>query len=77
MADGYTMLSKDTRPIRSIKLANNWHKVGEDEVTRISAVDENGEMAHVPWFEVWKGSRLYARVNSRFVSEVFYEEGCD
>lgn len=74
----YTMLSKDTRPIYQIFIADDYqrfHRVGTYGVTRISAVDENGEMAHVPWFEVWKGDALYARVNSAFVGEVYYEEG--
>jgi hypothetical protein len=74
----YTMLSKDTRPIVSIILDADYqttHNVGRYGVTKISVVDENGEMAHVPWFEVWKDDALYARVNSKYVSEVLYQEG--
>lgn len=74
----YTMLSKDTRPICSIVINGDYQmasSVGRYGVTRISAVDETGEMAYVPWFEVWKGDALYARVNSKYVSEVLYEEG--
>lgn len=74
----YTMLSKDTRPICQIVLDADYqsaHTVGRYGVTRISAVDETGEMAHVPWFEVWKGDALYSRVNSAYVSEVLYQEG--
>ena len=29
----------------------------------------------VPWFEVWKGDVLYARVNATYVGEVYYQEG--
>lgn len=71
----YTMLSKDTRPIHSLVLENVFHQVGQSGITRISAVDETGEMSYVPWFEVWKGEALYARVNASYVCEVYYEEG--
>ncbi len=75
----YTALSKDTRPIVFIETPDShshaWHRVGENGVTRISVFDENGEMAHVPWFEVWKGNALYARVNAKYVCEVRYQEG--
>lgn len=73
----YTMLSKDTRPIYSVVLSGPvmGHQVGKDDCTRISAVDENGEMAHVPWFEVWRGDALYCRVNAAHVAEVYYQEG--
>ena len=74
----HTMLSNDTRPICQIVMNADHqtaHTVGRFGVTKISAVDETGEMAHVPWFEVWKSDVLYARVNSKYVSEVLYEEG--
>jgi hypothetical protein len=72
------MLSSDTRAICQIVLNadyQNSHTVGRFGVTKISVFDENGEMAHVPWFEVWKGEALYARVNAKYVSEVLYQEG--
>lgn len=73
----YTMLSKDVRPIQSLVMfeAQNAHEVGRDGITRISVVDETGEMAYVPWFEVWKGDALYCRTNAAYVSEVYYQEG--
>lgn len=74
----YTMLSKDTRPICQIVIGGDVqmsHTVGRYGVTKISVVDENGEMAHVPWFEVWKDDALYCRVNAAYVSEVLYQEG--
>lgn len=74
----HTALSKDTRPIHSICLAGDPqlnHTIGRYGVTKISVVDEHGEMAYVPWFEVWKGDALCARVNANFVSEVYYTEG--
>lgn len=76
--DKHTMLSMDTRPICQIVINADYqtaHTCGRFGVTKISAVDETGEMAHVPWFEVWKGNALYARVNSKYVSEVLYQEG--
>jgi hypothetical protein len=69
------MLSDDTRPIRSIQLERTWHKVGEDGVTKITVFDERGEMSLVPWFEVWRGSKLLCRSNAAHVREVYYEEG--
>jgi hypothetical protein len=72
------MLTNDTRAICQIVLNADYqasHTVGRFGVTKISAVDENGEMARVPWFEVWKGESLYARVNAKYVSEVLYVEG--
>ena len=74
----YTMLSKDTRTIVSIVPNGDCQSamtVGRWGITRISVVDETGEMAYVPWFEIWKGDALYSRVNSRYVSEVLYQEG--
>lgn len=74
----YTMLSKDTRPICQIVINGDYQlatTVGRYGVTRVSVVDENGEMAHEPWFEIWKGDALYSRVNSKYVSEVLYQEG--
>lgn len=74
----YTALSKDTRTICQIVINADYQcsqTVGRYGVTKVSVFDEHGEMAHVPWFEVWKGNALYARVNARFVSEVLYQEG--
>lgn len=71
----YTMLSKDTRPIYSIVMQIHAHQVGKDGVTNISVVDETGEMAYVPWFEVWRSDKLYVRVNAAYVHEVYYQEG--
>lgn len=76
----HTMLSKDTRPIQTIFIGDDYqrrHDVGQYGVTKITAVDETGEMAYVPWFEVWRGDALYVRVNSAFVGEVYYQEGTE
>lgn len=79
MADTkYTMLAKDTRPICQLVIGDDMQSaitVGRYGVTRISAVDEHGEMAYVPWFDVWKGEALYCRVNSKYVGQVLYQEG--
>lgn len=74
----HTMLSRDLRPICQLIIADDRQMaitVGRFDVTRISAVDETGEMAYVPWFEVWKGDKLYCRVNARYVSQILYQEG--
>lgn len=75
---GHTMLSKDTREVRSLFIAGDYqrsYEVGCYGITRIVAVDETGMGAYVAWFEVWKDDLLFARINSVFVSEVFYQEG--
>ena len=68
-------ITNDTRPIHKLELDQGRHEVGQYGVTRISAVDEHGEMSPVPWFEVWRGNALYCRVNGKYVVEVQYVEG--
>lgn len=61
--------------IESIVIGDNAQlatTVGKWGVTMIEAYDENGDGACVAWFNVWKGRTLYAKVNSRWVSAVYY-----
>ena len=39
------------------------YMVGAVGVTSIVVSMENGQMATVPWFEVWKGNSLFAKYN--------------
>ena len=46
-------------------------RVGRD-CDSIIVVMENGQMAGVPWFEVWKGGKLASRWNAAKVQGVAY-----
>lgn len=67
----------DERPIKEIVLAGdggNWWSVGRGGVTRIVAYRENGQGAAVPWFAVYEGDWLAARVNAAHIKNVWYGE---
>ncbi len=49
-------------------------KVGRLEITKIIPVQVSGEMGYVTWFEVYKGNKLFWRVNQSFVSSIKYKE---
>jgi hypothetical protein len=70
-----SQITKESHTVKSLALdlAQTNHTVGKDGVTAIEPYDEPGDMAYVAWFNVWRGQTLYAKVNSRFVSAVFYE----
>lgn len=67
-------ITKEPRSVWSLALdlAQVSYTVGKDSVTAIEPYDEAGDMAYVAWFNVWCGETLYTKVNSRFVSRVFY-----
>ena len=48
--------------------------VGRGRTTRIEAYLEDGEMAGVPWFAVWEGKHLCARVRAGAITEVRYKK---
>lgn len=48
--------------------------VRHNNCTLIEAYDELGEMGYVPWFMVWNGTKLIARVNGKYVKFVYYLE---
>jgi len=66
-------IMEDDRPIRGI-----WFEDGGEYNTKggftIRPYQENGEMAPVVWFAVYKGDFLHTRVPGRMVG-VTYEEG--
>ena len=46
--------------------------VGSDGVTKIEVYGENGEMALVPWFSVYRGEVISVRVNAARIGSVAY-----
>ena len=48
--------------------------VGGNGITKIEAYGENGEMAQVVWFAIYKGDFLWMRVNGKRIDGVIYEE---
>jgi len=55
-------------------LANYWasgqFKVGEQKVTKIVVVMENGQMAGVPWFAVYREETLWHKCNGALLEGV-------
>ena len=47
---------------------------GANGVTKIVPYDENGEMATVTWFAVWKGEHLHSRLRAGAMESVVYQE---
>ena len=48
--------------------------VGILGVTAIEPYYENGEMAGVVWFNIWKGEFLWQKINSKHVAVVAYKK---
>ena len=42
------------------------------QCTEIREVEENGEMAFIPWVEVWHGERLLFRSNQHKLEHIVY-----
>lgn len=62
---GHTALSRDERQITSAIGERGNFAVGDFGVTKITAYDENGEMAYVPWLAIWKGDAVVVRCPAR------------
>lgn len=62
----------DERPIRRIWTDEIQHTVGREGVTKIDSYPENGHMAPLVWFAVYRGEEMFARVNGAHVVEVQY-----
>lgn len=75
-----SVLSQDKRPILSLwfgdEEGSHWI-VGGQDVTEIEAYDEVGAEAMVPWFAVYKGRTLVARVNAAKVETVIYRDNME
>jgi len=64
----------DERPIVRLYTAqDSSFAVGNFGVTIIKPYTENGEMALILWFEIYKGDEVVARVNGRYVESVHYQ----
>ncbi len=70
---------QDTRTISTIafgpKEDDFAYSVGVSGITSIVAYAEPGEMAHVPWFKVYMGADIIARVPARMVMVVYQPPG--
>lgn len=79
MSEQTEQIMYDKRPIQMV-----WSVGSEDEmigatvgrggVTRIEPYNENGQMAAVTWFAVYKGDFLTARLNGACMAEITYAE---
>lgn len=72
-----SVIMKDPRAISAIYApgeGSSW-MVGATKITKIEPYEENGQMAPVLWFEVWKGDHLFVRVNAAHVECVTYKQG--
>jgi hypothetical protein len=66
------------KPIRTLVIdydqrVRDWNPlVGSNGITKIERSYENGEVARVPWFDIYVGEELSWRVNGKYVVEVGY-----
>lgn len=78
MREPKTEVGKDNRPIECIAGPGEegvYRKVGWDGVTAIKVYEEMGPMDRYPWFAVYSGDEISARVNSVHVEIVRYFQG--
>lgn len=69
-----TVITKESRLVIGLQMDGGYHHVGSDGVTAIEPYDEVGQMAYVPWFNVWRGETLYCKVNAAHVVSVQYKQ---
>jgi hypothetical protein len=48
-------------------------RIGRLGVTKIDTYEENGEMAPIVWFRIWRGDVLWKRIRGGSVAEIEYE----
>jgi hypothetical protein len=68
-------LKEDYRPIMGVYFpedCSNGYTVGREGVTRIDVAMENGQYEAVPWFEIYIGEKIVARLNAAFITQVTY-----
>jgi hypothetical protein len=65
-------LTKESRSVWGLALGETGYQVGKDGVTAIEPIDVTGQMAYVPWFNVWRGQTLACKVNAAYVHIVEY-----
>ena len=69
-----TKMIDDPRPIHAVWDADGQvgATVGLNDVTAITYYEENGDMAPVFWFAVWKGDIITKRLNGAHMAVVRY-----
>ena len=67
-------LFDDKRPIEAIWPGPDALVVGKDGVEKIEVYQENGQLAPVAWFAVYKKGVVSHRVNAAHVETVLYVE---
>lgn len=65
-------LTKEPRTVYGLAMGERGYQVGKDGVTAIEPIDVTGQMAYVPWFNVWCGQALVCKVNAAHVHIVEY-----
>jgi hypothetical protein len=66
-------LTKEPRSVWALLMGEAMgYQVGRDGVTAIQPIDVTGQMACVPWFNVWRGQTLACKVNAAYVHVVEY-----
>jgi hypothetical protein len=66
-------LTKESRSVAALRLEGDWcYRIGKDGVTAIEPIDVSGQMAYVPWFNVWRKLTLVCKVNAAYVRVVEY-----
>ena len=65
-------LTKESRSVWGLEIQSRRWQVGKDSVTAIEPIDVTGQMAYVPWFNVWRGQTLACKVNAAYVTVVEY-----
>jgi len=61
----------DDHPIICVHIGENKYQLGQG-VTAITVCYVNGEMAEVPWAEIWDEERLLARIRMGAVEGLRY-----
>ena len=50
-------------------------EVGRHGVTKIESVEQYlGEDVSICWFQIWKGDKVVARFNAKYVDTIHYDE---
>lgn len=66
-------ITKNKRTVRRLVLEERDYEVGYDDISAIEPYDEYGQMTYVPWFNVWRGTDLWCKVNGAFAQVVEYD----
>jgi hypothetical protein len=66
-------LTKESRSVYGLAMGEGvGYQVGKGGITAIQPIDVTGQMAYVPWFNVWRGQTLVCKVNAAHVHIVEY-----